>query len=80
MALDTSRKVAAYAIGLGVISTMLAVGVNISYTKHSVTTSDQKWCSLLLTLDEAYGKTPPTSETGRKVADEIHRLRVSNRC
>jgi hypothetical protein len=43
--------------------------------------SDRRWCALLTDLDGAYGSTPkPTTETGRKVAAEIHKLRVAFGC
>lgn len=71
---------AGYALLMGVSATLLAVGVNIAYTKNSVTKSDREWCELLVTLDTAYSQTPPQSETGRKVANEIHHLRVSRKC
>ena len=81
MALERSvRRLIAYTIALGVFATLAAVGVNITYTKQSVVKSNQQWCELLTTLDEAYSQTPPQSETGRKVADEIHRLTLVNKC
>lgn len=43
--------------------------------------SDRRWCSLLTALDETYqGPPSPTTELGRKVAAEIHELRVAFGC
>lgn len=43
--------------------------------------SDQRWCALLGDLDDAYQGPPrPTTALGRKVAEEIHRLRVGFGC
>lgn len=43
--------------------------------------SDRRWCALLSELDDAYAGPPaPTTELGRKVAAEIHRLRVGFGC
>lgn len=43
--------------------------------------SDQRWCSLLTELDNAYSAPPgPTTDTGRKVAAEVHQLRVDFGC
>lgn len=43
--------------------------------------SDRRWCALLSDLDDAYQAPPgPTTEVGRKVAAEIHRLRVGFGC
>jgi hypothetical protein len=43
--------------------------------------SDRRWCALLVELDQAYSAPPgPSTELGRKVAAEIHRLRVEFGC
>jgi hypothetical protein len=43
--------------------------------------SDRRWCALLVELDDAYRQPPgPTTETGRKVAVEIHQLREAFGC
>lgn len=43
--------------------------------------SDRRWCALLSDLDDAYqGPPAPTTELGRKVAAEIHRLRIAFAC
>lgn len=43
--------------------------------------SDRRWCALLSDLDAAYQTSPgPSTELGKKVAAEIHRLRVGFGC
>jgi hypothetical protein len=43
--------------------------------------SDRRWCALLTELDNAYATSPgPTTEVGKKVAAEIHQLRVGFGC
>lgn len=43
--------------------------------------SDRRWCELFTDLDKAYNTPPgPTTAAGRKVAAEIHRLRVGFGC
>lgn len=43
--------------------------------------SDRRWCALLTDLDVAYRSAPgPTTELGRRVAAEIHRLRLAFEC
>lgn len=43
--------------------------------------SDQRWCALLTDLDAAYQTSPgPSTELGKKVAAEIHKLRVGFGC
>lgn len=43
--------------------------------------SDRRWCALLTELDNAYNAPPgPKTDVGRKVAVEVHQLRVSFGC
>lgn len=42
--------------------------------------SERQWCELLITLDNAYNKTPPRSSNAVNVAQEIHRLRLKFEC
>lgn len=42
--------------------------------------NDQRWCQLLTTLDDAYQAAPPQTETGRRLAADIHRLRADLGC
>ena len=42
--------------------------------------SDRRWCQLLGTLDDAYRAAPPQSETGRRLAADIHNLRQELGC
>ena len=42
--------------------------------------NDQRWCSLLGTMDAAYQQNPPTTPTGRKLAQDIHGLHEGFQC
>jgi hypothetical protein len=42
--------------------------------------SDRRWCALLNTLDQAYSAVPPSTELGRRVAEEIRKLRADLDC
>jgi hypothetical protein len=47
--------------------------------------SEQKWCALLVTLDEGYNApvqpgAPPLNERGQRIAAQIHALRDSFDC
>jgi hypothetical protein len=51
------------------------------HTEAERAESDRRWCALLTELDNAYATSPgPTTEVGKKVAAEIHGLRVSFGC
>lgn len=76
-----------YAVAVTAASVMLIGFAGVAYTNYSLTKagasereSDRRWCSLLVTLDSAYGSTPPTTELGRRVAAAIHALRDDLEC
>jgi hypothetical protein len=39
--------------------------------------ADRRWCVMLTNLDDAYAQSPPKTETGINVAQQIHYLRVT---
>lgn len=60
---------------------------NVSYTNQVDKESDrdnrqndQKWCTLLITMDDAYKANPPQTATGRKLATDISSLRTGLGC
>lgn len=69
------------------IVVITATALNFAYTNQvnnrtikEGRENDQKWCEMLVTLDDAYSSTPPGSALGRKLAEDIHRLRVDLEC
>lgn len=69
---------------------VLAVG-GVLYTKNVqdendarynrlVQQSEQKWCAIIVTLDDSYKVTPPSTPVGRKLATEMSRLRREFHC
>lgn len=81
-----------YAIALAFVACLVVAGSAVAYagvvqrqaerrTEAERAESDRRWCSLLTELDNAYRIPPgPTTEVGRKVAAEIHELRISFGC
>jgi hypothetical protein len=81
-----------YAIFLVLLVMLLFVGgvvYNVTYTKQVDERSDRRqaeqrarqdrrWCSLLATLDQQ--GSPPTTERGRMVQQQIHELRRELGC
>ncbi len=53
---------------------------NMFWTHRVNRESDRKWCDLVSTLDQAYRQAPPQTETGRRVAEGIARLRQNLDC
>jgi hypothetical protein len=81
-----------YAIAVSFVACLVIALAGVAYTNHVQSQaqrraeaeraeSDRRWCSLLSELDHAYSSPPgPTTDTGRKVAVEVHQLRVGFGC
>jgi hypothetical protein len=64
-----------------VIALQLAVAVNgIWYANKVARDSEEKWCAIITSLDDAYRQQPPSTDTGRRIAAEMHELRASLKC
>lgn len=73
--------------GAGIAYTNWAVGEQRKADRKAQTElrqaereADRRWCRMLTTLDEAYQAAPPQSETGRRLAADIHELRTDLGC
>lgn len=42
--------------------------------------SDRQWCDIVTTFDDTYRVTPPTTETGKRIAASFRQMRVSFGC
>jgi hypothetical protein len=42
--------------------------------------NNRRWCSLLTTMDDAYQSAPPSTATGKRLAEEIHSLHEGFNC
>lgn len=69
-----------YGLAVVLVSMFAMVAANMLYTNYIAEQDAQKWCHLLVTLDEAYQAQPPTSPTGRQVAADTHQLRLDLHC
>ncbi len=49
---------------------------SVQYTIYTA----QKWCSLVNLFNETYNSTPPTSDTGKRIAIEMAKLQRSYKC
>lgn len=55
----------------------------IAYSNYVARENNRKWCSVLITIDDAYAealKNPNISPSGRRIGEEFHRLRVQFGC
>ncbi|MDG4762374.1 hypothetical protein [Micromonospora sp. WMMD710] len=66
-----------------IVALVAALGAglaSIAYTNASARESERKWCGVVTTLDDAYEVTPPQTPAGRKIAEDIARLRADFGC
>lgn len=57
---------------------VLVAGAGVVYTRHAQRESDRRWCELLTTLDQPGA--PATTERGRLIQQQIHRLHAELGC
>jgi hypothetical protein len=81
-----------YAVAVAFFACLAIALASVVYTNHvqhvadrrstaERVESDRRWCELFTDLDHAYSTPPgPTTEAGRKVAIEIHKLRLAFGC
>jgi hypothetical protein len=58
------------------LSIFAAVALNVFWTQVQI----QHFCALMTTLDSAYHQNPPSTKTGRDVAQRIGELRSELHC
>lgn len=66
---------------MAVFVAVLGMGASsVWYSNHVAEQNNRRWCALLANLDDAYRQNPPTSPIGRKIAEDMHNLRVGFGC
>ena len=71
-----------YAWAVMALTSVLGPGIAIGISRYNQRQSEQAWCEVVTVLDDAYrspGATPQ-SETGRRVAAGIARVRQAYHC
>lgn len=70
-----------YAVVVAFIACAAIAFASVAYSSHVQRETDKKWCTLMVTLDEAYsGAQKPTTPLGQRVAAAIHDLRTDLDC
>ena len=57
-----------------------ASAVSIIYSNEAARQSEQRWCGVVTTLDDAYRQSPPQTPAGQKIARDIRQLRADFGC
>lgn len=72
-----------YALLMCLISTLVVTISGIIYTGYSNSRNNQRWCQVLIAIDDAYEQVrsnPNASSAGLRIAKEFHTLRVDFGC
>jgi hypothetical protein len=63
-----------------VVLVAAAAGSSMLYANRVAAESEQKWCSVVTTLDDTYRLSAPSTPTGKQMASAIAALRSDLRC
>jgi hypothetical protein len=68
-----------------VFCTIGGVIAGVVYTNQVARQSEQKWCGIVVTLDDSYStprppNAPPLTPAGERIIKEMHRLRTEFQC
>jgi hypothetical protein len=76
----TARQPLWYSLLAIMVTAFVLAGTGFWYTNHVQRQGDQRWCDLLVTMDDAYSAGTPTTEIGRKIAALMRKLRADFDC
>jgi hypothetical protein len=63
-----------------VVPFLLLLAVSMLYTNFVQRQADQRWCALVVSVDDAYLATPPQTPVGEQIAEAMHQLRQELDC
>lgn len=62
------------------VAAIVSSVASMAYANAAARQSEQRWCGVVSTLDDAYRETPPQTPAGQKIATNIRRLRADFGC
>ena len=86
MTADPREAVKAWwAIAVVVVCVVSLAIVGVLYTNRVARESEQKWCGIVVTLDDSYSvprppNAPPLTPAGERIIKEMRRLRTDFHC
>jgi hypothetical protein len=69
-----------YLLVVAFLSSVVMGITAIMYADSAARKSNQQWCDIVTTLDDAYTAQPPQTETGQRIAREMKRMRHDFGC
>jgi len=76
----TITRGALYGLLIAYVCLFAVAFISIQYANYAVRTSNQKWCSMITSLDDTYREQPPATNLGRKLARDFNELRREFEC
>jgi hypothetical protein len=68
-------------VAVALFAMLVSVGASIAYMRHNASEADQRWCALMVGLDDRYQKLPSDADPeARKFAGQVHTLRTRLGC
>lgn len=62
------------------VSMLMLTGASLLYANYVATKSTQRFCSIVITLNDTYKQQPPQTETGRKFVRDMAKLERDLKC
>jgi hypothetical protein len=79
-AVPAAKKWLLYSLLTAALSSLAMGIVSIEYSNYAIRKNQQQWCDVVVTLDDAYKRTPPQTPAGQRLAEEMARLRSDFNC
>jgi len=86
-----TRRFLVYTVLTAALSSIVMGVIAIQYANYAIRQSQaqsnktiietqQQWCEIIITFDNGYRNSPPTTPTGKLLAEEFSRLRREFQC
>lgn len=73
-----------WSIAISAVVALVLLVFTLWYTGKAARDSEQKWCGIVTTMDDAYASrpkdAPPLTGVGQRIADQMHQLRNDFNC
>jgi len=69
-----------YALVAAFMTSLLLSLASFQLSVHYARESAKSWCGIVVTLDDTYNSTPPTTPTGLEIAADMAQLRKDLGC
>lgn len=69
-----------YALIVALVTAISVASISVYYANYVDRKSNQRWCGMVVALDNTYREKPPNSDLGRDLANEFRKLRHDFDC